>query len=610
MTDHRLERRLSAVLAADVVGHSRSMHEDEDGTMSRLQRPFDEIARPVVEARDGRIFKRTGDGFLAEFPSAVGAALAAEGIRSALAASDIGLQLRIGLHLGDVIVQDGDLYGDGVNIASRLEGEAEPQGILASALFARNADGRSGLSFAPAGQRRLKNVEEPVAVFVLQPPGAARVRPHRSRRPVAVAFLGLAAVAAAVAGAAIRLRPSPAPSADTPRVAVLRFENLSGDPEQDYFAEGLAEDLITDLAKVETIEVLSPNSSFAIDPNLPTGVIAVRLSATHVVSGSVRRSGDLLRISARLIDAAEDRPTWAERHDGSVGDVFAFRDRIRAAVIEALRVNLADVERVAVDASDTRDAAAYDAHLRGLRAIAARRRLDSESVDAARAAFEEAVRLGPDYALAHAGLAWAEYIEYESVNSCKDLSRAFELAERSMDISENALAHRTLAKRHFNLLIEVPGRRDPARSLEHLEAARRLQPGDPDLMADLAATLPFAGRPEEAVDVVRRAMELNPAHPRWCYAASGVAYLLSGRTDQAQRGLGRWSAGYPDWHIPHLFPASAYGNAGMEEEARAALDRYRDLAGAVTLHAANRTWPMPEREREVFNRGLVAAGME
>ena len=607
MTEDKLGRRLAAILAADVVEFSRAMYEDEDGTMLRLKRLLSEIIGPEVEAHEGRVFKEVGDGVLAEFPSAVGAALAAESIRRRLRNSDIDLELRIGLHLGDVIVRDGDLFGDGINVAARLQGEAEPGGTLASAAFVEQARRKAGFRFEPVGQRTLKNLPKPIEVFALGGT-AQKVAPRRPWLLQALAALVILAVAAG--GFGLWTMSNRTDTAGLPRIAVLRFENRSSDEEQAYFATGMAEDLITDLTKVEGIRVLSPNSSFTIDPDIPTDEIARRLDVSHVLSGSVRRSGEVLRISTRLVDVAADHPIWAERYDGQVEDVFGFQDRIRASVVTALRINLTEAEKSAISAADTDNPAAFDAYLRGLRSIAARRRLDVEAVETAREAFKQAIQLDPNYALAYAGLAWTEFISYESVNYYRGPGRAFELAEQSLEIAETALAHRTLSKRYFNLLFEVDDRRDLEKALGHLNTARQLQPGDPDVLADLASTLPFAGQPQEALGLIRRAMELNPAHPNWYYAASGVAFLLSGQADQAVRDLQKWSEADPNWHIPYLFLASAYGNAGQEQKAQAAFKRHNDLIGNFSLYAINRTWPMAEQEKEVFNRGLQIAGVK
>lgn len=396
---------------------------------------------------------------------------------------------------------------------------------------------------------------------------------------------------------------------EIPRIAILRFENLSSDAGQAYFAEGLAEDLITDLTRIEGLEVLSPNSSFAVDPNLPIIEITRQLDVSYILSGSVRRAEDSLRITARLIDVGVDVPIWAERFDGRVSDVFSFQDQIRAAVIAALRINLTDVEAMAVSNVDTQNPAAFDAYLRGMRSIASRRRLDVEAVQRARAAFKEAIRLDSDYALAYGGLAWAEYIYFETINYYNGPEIAYDLAIRSMAIAENALAHRTLSKRHFNLLNPADNQRNPKAALRHLEAARRLQPGDPDLLAELATALPFDGRPQDAVEFVRQAMKLNPAHPDWYYAASGVALLLSGKAEQAVRDLQRWSAAYPSYHLPYLFLASAYGLAGQESEAKAAMDRHNSLSVPSSLDAINRALPMATTERDFFQNGLRAAGV-
>ncbi|MHA1528274.1 MAG: tetratricopeptide repeat protein [Alphaproteobacteria bacterium] len=369
--------------------------------------------------------------------------------------------------------------------------------------------------------------------------------------------------------------------------------------------------------------------------------IAERLKVRYVVEGSVRRAGDRLRITASLIDTMTDTPVWAERFDGSSSDVFGFQDRITGQIIEALRVQLTPAELQAVESHGTDDPAAYDAYLRGLRLLSARRRIDPEANAAAQAAFEEAIRLDPDYALAYAGLGWTKWLHIETIFSYDSPDEAFALAEKSIALDDNALAHRTLARRHFSLLnffVFTTKKIDLA--VAELEAARRLQPNDPDVLADLAIALCFAARPEEALRLVRKAMERNPNHPDWYFAAAGIASLLKGETDRAVRDLGKWKDSTPSWNVPYVFLASALALSGKEAEANTTLATYDWLSGTLTgdnpaarrtavgsteaesgettepfkirttFYAVKRRWPMAPEQEEIFLEGLRIAGMK
>ncbi len=577
MSETRQQRRLAAILAADVVGYTRAMALDEAGTLAQLQALLREVVGPAVAGQDGRIFKE----------------------------------------MGDVIVEGDDLFGDGIIIAARLEAEAEPGGIVVSNAFRRHAEGRAGLTFDDLGTRQLKNVAEPMRVHLLRRDGGPPAHPVRSP----LQRLALAGAAAVVLGLAVLWAASeflggngPGDSAQatgTPAIAVLPFENLSQDQEQAYFADGLAEDLIADLSKIQGIQVISRTSSFADWVKaVPVEEIAKRLKVRYVVEGSVRRAGDQLRITASLIDTLSDTPIWTERFDGSGDDVFAFQDQITGEIVEALRVQLTPAEQKAVETRGTDDAAAYDAYLLGLRQLSARRRLDTEANAAAQAAFEEAILLDPDYALAYAGLGWAKWLYIEAINALESPDRAFALAEKSLALDDNALAHRTLARRHFSLLnYGAFATKKTDLAVAQLEAAKKLQPSDPDVLADLAMVLSFAGRPKEALVLIKTAMERNPNHPAWYYAASGIAYLLTEEPELAIRDLERWSESTPCWNVLQLFLVSAYGLAGQTDAAVAAFEKNTSMfRGEMSLYAVKRKWPMEPAEEEIFIRGLRVAG--
>jgi len=623
MSESQQKRRLAAILAADVVGYTRAMAADEAGTLKQLQTLLREVVAPAVAGQDGRVFKEMGDGILVEFPSAVGAAQAAAAIQTALAASGSALQLRIGLHVGDVIVEGDDLFGDGINIAARLEAEAEPGGVVVSNVFRRHSEGRAGLVFDDLGTRQLKNVAEPMQVHLLRRDGdQSGSRPDSSARVPLRRMVMAGAAVVVVALAALWAvpqffdsePPGTAQASGTPTVAVLPFDNLSQDVEQAYFADGLAEDLIAALSKIEGIQVVSRTSSFA-DWVKSASVeeIAERLRVRYVVEGSVRRANDQLRIAASLVDTMSNTPIWTERFDGSNSDVFSFQDRITGEIITALRVQLTPAEQQALETRGTDNVDAYDAYLRGLRLLSERRFLDTEANTAAQAAFEEAIRLDPDYALAYAGLGWAKWLYMSTINAWEAPEKTFDLAEKSLRLTDNALAHRTLAKKHF---APFSFGFSPTRKIDlavaELQAAQRLQPNNPDILADLALALSFVGRPRDALTLIQKAMELNSSHPDWYFAASGIAYLLVGDAELAIRDLERWSKSAPSWHVPYMFLASAYGQAGQAESAKAAMDRHRNLLRGIkmTLYAVKRRWPMAPAEEKIFIRGLGVAGWQ
>jgi TolB-like protein/class 3 adenylate cyclase len=365
-----MERRLAAILAADMVGYSRLMAADETGTLARQNAHRKELIDPRIAEYGGRVVKSTGDGVLVEFPSVVDALCCAVTIqlampeREAASPEENRIAYRIGINLGDIIIEDDDIYGDGVNVAARLEALAEPGGICVSRTVVDHVRGKVTSDFEDLGEQQVKNIPEPVHVFrVLMQPEAARKSASESRRMAwwrspAAGMVGVVAVLAIAAVGIMVWRPwapdvEPASVErmafalpDKPSLAVLPFDNMSGDPEQEYFADGMTEDLITDLSKISGLFVIARNSTFTYK-GTPVEVrqVAEDLGVRYVLEGSVRRAGDEVRINAQLIDATTGGHVWAERYDGSVVDIFSVQDEFVRKIVKALAVNLSEDEQ-------------------------------------------------------------------------------------------------------------------------------------------------------------------------------------------------------------------------------------------------------------------------
>lgn len=632
MTSSDMERRLAAVLAADVVGFSRLVGIDEETTIARLAALRENVVDPAVSKFGGRIFKTTGDGFLIEFASVVDAMRCAVDIQRGMAGSGSGpegIELRIGVNLGDVIVQGDDILGDGVNVAARLEGLADPGGICIPGKVFQEVHNKLDVGFEFAGERKVKNIETAIPTYrvMLDPGMAGKVIERSSSRIRDWRWLAAAAIAvAAIAAAVAWLQPwrgSGSPGLDTAglteqnvqSIAVLPFHNMSGDSEQAYFADGIAEDIITDLSRIADLFVIARNTSFQYRGDALNLVeIGRKLKVRYILEGSVRRSGEQVRVNAQLIDAATGGHIWAERYDGAMANVFSVQDQVTERIIEALKLKLTPAERKAVETVGTENAEAYDAYLHGLELLAGRRRYDHDANAQAQTMLKRAIDADPQYALATAGLAWAKYLRTTTIHHDMDDSIVFELAQRSIELSDNALARRVMSRKHFSLFgfdwVGTTRRVEKAR--EDLERAHELQPNDPDVLIDLAIALCFAGDPERAIELVAKAKELNPGHPDWYYSASGIARLVTGDPEGAVRDLSKWSLEDPKFHRPHLFLAAALALANRTEAAKASLARYFDMyhLGLRSLEAVRNKWPMAPEHEEILINGLRLAGMK
>jgi len=429
MTTEGFKRKLTAILTADVEGYSRLMGEDEDATVRTIT-AYRELMSTLIQQHRGRVVDSPGDNLLAEFTSVLDAVRCAVETQEELKARNAELPenrrmaFRIGINLGDVIQEGERIYGDGVNIAARVEGLAQGGGVCISGTVYDHIENKLALGYEYLGEHAVKNIVKPIRVYrVLMEPGAAASEVTMEKRalPRQWRWITLAAVVALVMGAMavwnFHFRPSPPPKdvaseknmafplPDKPSIAVLPFVNMSGDPEQEYFADGMTEDLITDLSKISGLFVIARSSTFTYKRKpLKIRQIAEELGVRYVLEGSVRKAGEKVRINAQLIDATAGGHLWAEHYDGHIGDVFALQDRIRRKIVAALAVKLTTGEREHVARKETANVAAYDALLQGREYV---HRLTPEDFAKALSYFEKAIQLDPNYAKAYAALAGA-----------------------------------------------------------------------------------------------------------------------------------------------------------------------------------------------------------
>ncbi len=541
-----VERRLAAIVSGDIAGFSRLMAEDEDATVRALSALRAEIGRRVRQQR-GRIVDFRGDDFLAEFASAVDAVSCAAELQAGLRLQNAAipaerrLALRLGIHLGDVRVEGEQILGDGVNIAARLEGLAETGGICISRAMHEQVQGKLELIFESMGDQSLKNIPEPVEVFRV----CVGEKVDGDEKPLTVAGFG-----------------------GRPAIAVLPFENLSGDPEQSYFADGICEDLIALLSGWRDFPVVARNSSFGFrGPSVDVEHVSRELGARYVVEGSVRRGADRVRITAQLIDATTGHHVWAERYDRELHDVFAIQDEIAEAIVASIHPEL---ERSEQERAARKEPANLNAWECAQKAMWHFGRLTRDDNSRALALFERATALDPDCMTAHFGLALANFFALVNqwsespADSIDQLHRAGQTCV-ALDAGE---ARGQLAS---GLAYTVSGPFE--RAIAAFELAVSLDPSLSLAWGVLAAFLPMVGRTDEAIAAAERAMRLSPRDPlTWVFQTYiGVAHFTAGRDEEAVLWLRRGVQRRPDYDHGHRLLAAALGHLGRIEEAQSAL---------------------------------------
>ncbi len=631
-----MERRLAAILAADVVGYSRLMEADEEATVRTLS-TYREIIVGLVASHHGRVFGSAGDSVIAEFASPVEAVRCAADIQRELEAHNVDLpedrrmRLRIGVNLGDVIVEGDNLLGDGVNIAARLETLAEPGGIsLARSVFDQ-VKKQLDLGYEYLGEHEVKNIAEPVPVYrvLTEPEAAGKVIGEKKRATQAWKRVALAAtvvVLIGMAGAVTWLRPweptiEPAsvermalPLPDRPSIAVLPFTNMSGDPEQEYFADGLTDDLITDLSKVSGLFVIARNSVFVYkDKPVKIRQVAEELGVRYVLEGSVRRAGDDVRINAQLIDATTGGHIWAERYDGSLDNIFAVQDKFVRRIVKALALNLSPEEQEEIGRGQTSNIEAREAFQRGW---AHYLRATPENYVTAVSFLEEAVRLDPDYGRAYAALAsiygnvrekgWQTRL---GLTPDDTLEKALAYLEKTREYP-TPLGHQAASGFH-----SFAGRHEEA--IAEAENAIALNANNPAGYFARAKALTYAGRPDEAIEMIRKAMRLDPLYPPDYAFHLGMSRFAMGRFDQAAAPLEEARKRVPDHRGTLTFLVATYGFLGRPDDAASALGQLKRLAVnafvnwrlSTTVLEAN-IWPFKDpADLKRLREGLRLGGM-
>jgi adenylate cyclase len=582
MEGQPVQRKLTAILSADVKGYSRLMGEDEVATIRTLT-SHREVMVHLVGQHGGRVVDFPGDNLLAEFSSVVDAVQCAVEIQDELRARNAQLpdhrkmEFRIGINLGDVIVEGERIYGDGVNIAARIEGLAEGGGICISGTVYDHIENKLALRYESLGEHAVKNIKKAIRVYRVQ------MEP----------------------GVAVREASDELTLPERPSIAVLPFVNMSEDPEQEYFSDGITEDIITDLSKISGLFIIARNSTFTYKGKaVKVDQVGRDLRVRYVLEGSVRKAGGRVRITAQLVDAGTGGHLWAERYDRDLKDIFALQDEVTQKIVAALAVKLTEGEEDRLARKQTDNLEAYDHTLRGLEYYF---HFTEEGNAQARKMFQKAIDLDPGYALAHSRLGWTHVREW-SLGWSQDpqsLERAFEIGQRAAVLDDS------LPDTH-SLLGEVYlWRKEYEQAISELEKAVNLDPNGADMLADLGNILSWAGSPEEAIGLVKKAMRLNPMFPTWYLWCLGHAYFLTARYDDAIATLKIVRNRNPDFLPAHVYLATSYLELGREEEARAEAAEFQRLSSCLSLEGWRQR--LPYKDQRVLERvfdALRKAGLK
>lgn len=582
MTEDRANRRLAAIFAGDIAGYSRLMGMDEEGTLRQLKDHRKKLVDPKIIEHRGRIVKTTGDGILVEFSSAVDAVRCAVDIQRAMAErnadipSDKRIEFRIGINVGDIIIEDNDIFGDGVNVAARMEGLAKPGGIMVSRTVHDQVSDKLNFSFEDIGEQAVKNIVRPVRAYRIEMQGVAAPRPSFDVD-------------------AVLKRPA---------IAVLPFENLTNDPEQDYFADGLTEDIITALSCWRLFPVIARNSTFVYKGRaVKVQQLAQELGAKYVIEGSVRKGGDRVRVTVQLIDAVTGHHLWAERYDRRIDDIFALQDEITERIVAMVAPELERVERQRAISKSPSDLYAWDFYLRGMSLL---HEFTKEGTEAARKMFERALALDPNYSRGHTGIAYSHYrdVMFAQVDDLQSsLTKCLESAQTAVNLDDtDAFGHFVLSRG-----LHHAGKLDHA--LQEARQSIQLNPNDSGSHASLGAILISTGQADEGIAELERAFQLSPKDAR-TYVYQNIqssGYFAAGRLVEAAKTARDVLERHPNDQTARILLASSLALTDAVDEARTVLGQDKKITGALIERLGVINW-LPPKHGDRLKQGLALAG--
>jgi adenylate cyclase len=627
MTTEDVKRKLTAILSADVQGYSRLMGDDERATVETIT-AYRKVMTDLIQGHHGRVVDAKGDNVLAEFSSVVDAIQCAVEIQKELKVKNADLpehrrmEFRIGVNLGDVIEKEDTIYGDGVNIAARLESLAEGGGICISGTAFDQVGKKLSLGYEFLGEQTVKNIENPIRVYkvLVDPKAVGKVIGENRRLKMWhwTAMFGLAVlilVGGVLALWEFYVRPDVAPASiekmayplpDKPSIAVLPFDNMSKDPEQDYFCDGITEEIITALAKVPDLFVIARNSTFTYKGK-PVKIqqVAEDLGVRYVLEGSVRKSEDQVRITAQLIDAITGKHLWAERYDRPLKDIFAVQDEITFKILESLHIKISGDDLARSCARGTNN---IDAYLKMLQAKEFMLRQNIEGLTKARKLLKEAIALDPDYTTAISSLAFIHVMEImigASKSPKKSLEQAFSIAKKSLALDPScALPYVILARCYLVA-------RQYSKAIDTCEEAIRYDPNFEFAYSNLAFILAYSGKPREAIDAIEKGLRLNPRPPSYVYSWQGLAYYHAGMYEEAVSALEKALSLQPNSISILLRLAACYSSLGREEEARVEVAKVLKLNPKLSLAYLPRIWPYKNRaDLDQMINALRKAGLK
>ena len=629
MIDEGYKRKLTAILSADVKGYSLLMGEDEAETVKTLT-SYRKIMGEMIEQHRGRLIDSPGDNILAEFASVVDAVQCAVAAQNEFKAQNAErpenrrMEFRIGVNLGDVIEEEGHIYGDGVNIAARLEALAEPGGICISKTAFDHIETKLPLGYEYLGDQTVKNIKKPVGAYkVLMEPrvtvagekATIRKVPFWRHKPVLVCAIVVVLVIISFVVWYVSFRPPPIepaskekmayPLPEKPSIAVLPFTNMSGDPKQEYFSDGITEEIITGLSKVPRLFVIARNSTFTYKGK-PVKVqqVAEELGVQYVLEGSVQKANDRVRITAQLIDATTGNHLWAEKYDRALKDIFDLQDEIMMKVIVALQVNLTEGEQALIVAGGTSNFEAYTKFLQGLEYA---KRFNREGNLLARKMAQEIIALDPTYSIGYRLLATTHLHDVRlgiSTSPGESLAKAAELYQNVIDMDpSDAVAHGFLGM-VYTLM------RQYEKGISEAEKAVILNPNAADAQCFFGTILHHNGRHDEAIQAITKAIRLNPFPPNWYFMNLGRAYSHAGKYGEAIAALQKALRMSPDNLPAHTHLAATYGLSGREQEARAQATEILRINPKFSLHYFAKTTPYKNpADKELVINALRKAGL-